>query len=370
LFLGMPPHFLEAWLALRVPDSRSKRGADISSQGRAPAGVEGMAMNQVRVGLLVAAAIFAVPLGAAAQPAKSDPAKAGDKPAGEKAAGDKAAGDQPTGDQPTGDQPTGDTGTGGDDGGGLADICKIDPKQCGTVDLKTAAARPLNPKMYAMQQRYILHQRRFELNPYFGLTMNDQFVAHPAIGLSVAYYITNWMGVGISGHYYLNSPSDFNFQTSRAARVGEPITEYQWNANANFIGVPAYGKFAGFGDFIFHYDFFLQGGIGATSTRPIAVVDPDNRTFDFTPRITFNVGGGLRIFFNRWLALTLQVQDYIFPEELENPLIAKGVDAQNKPKAQLASTWTSPDSSITNNVQAQIGLSFYLPPGVKYAKPK
>jgi outer membrane beta-barrel protein len=332
-----------------------------------------MAMNQVRVGLLVAAALVAVPVGAAAQP--SQPAKGGDDNAGQTGAGqtgDQTAGDQTGGDQTGGDQTGGDTGgeTGGDEGGGLADICKIDPKQCGTVDLKKAAARPLNPKMYAMQQRYILHQRRFELNPYFALTMNDQFVSHPGIGLSVAYYITNWMGVGLSGHYYFNSPSDFNFQTSRAARVGEPITEYQWNANANFIGVPAYGKFAGFGDFIFHYDFFLQGGIGATSTRPIAVVDPDNRTFDFTPRITFNVGGGLRIFFNRWLALTLQVQDYIFPEELENPAIAVGIDKNGKPNAQLDSTWTSPDTSITNNVQAQIGLSFYLPPGVKYSKPK
>lgn len=342
-----------------------------------------MAMNQVRVGLLVAAALVAMPLAAEAQPAKPQPAKAGDKAAGgDKASGDKAggdkaggdkaagAGDQAAGDQ--GDQPKGgDTGDEGGDQGGLADICKIDPKQCGTVDLKTAAARPLNPKMYAMQQRYILHQRRFEINPYAALTMNDQFVQHPGIGVALAYYIRNEIGVGVSGHYYFNQPSDFNFQTSRAARVGEPITEYQWNVNGNVIGVPAYGKFVAFGDFIFHYDFFLQGGLGATATRPRAVVDPDNRTFDYKPRFTGNIGGGLRIFFNRWLALTLQVQDYIFPEELENPAIATGLDKNNKPNAANPATWTDPaGSTVTNNVQAQIGLSFYLPPSVKYSKPK
>jgi len=43
--------------------------------------------------------------------------------------------------------PDGSDGGSGD--GGLADICKIDPKQCETVDLKYAAARPLNPRMYA-----------------------------------------------------------------------------------------------------------------------------------------------------------------------------------------------------------------------------
>ena len=369
-----------------------------------------MAMNQVRVGLLVAAALVTVPLvfqegEAAAQPAKG-PAKAGDKAGGDKAGGDKAGADKAGGDKAGGDKAGaqtgtdaatgGDTGdkTGGDQGGdqgdqgdqgGLADICKIDPKQCGSIDLKTAAARPLNPKMYAMQQRYILHQRRFEINPYFALTMNDQFVQHPGIGLGLAYYITNWLGVGVSAHYYFNTPSDFNFQTSRAGRVGEPITEYQWNANANVIGVPAYGKFVAFGDFIFHYDFFLQAGVGATATRPIAVVDPDNRTFSYKPRFTGNIGGGLRIFFNRWLALTLGIQDYIFAEELENPAIAQGrttsssgcVDGAGKALpagallAQCASTWVDPaGNSITNNVQAQIGLSFYLPPGVTYSKPK
>ena len=349
-------------------------------------------MNQARVGLLLAAALFAAPLNAAAQPAKSGaaaakPDKAGaDKAGGEKAGGDKsgaqtatgdqAGGDQPSGDQPAGDQPAGDQPAGdqptGENGeaSGVEELCKISG-DCPTIDWEKEAAKPLNPDMYAMQQRYVLHQKRVEINPYFALTMNDQFVSHPAAGLAINYYITNSIAVGVNGHIYGNTPSNFNFQTSRAARVGEPITEYQWNANANFTYVPAYGKFAGFGDFIFHYDLFLVGGVGATSTRPIAVVDPDNRTFSFTPRITFNVGGGLRIFFNRWLALTAEVRDYIFPEDLENPAIAAGNDARTgKPNAQKESTWLSPDTSITNNVQAQVGLSLFLPFSWEYHKPR
>ena len=118
-----------------------------------------------------------------------------------------------------------------------------------------------------------------------------------------------WIDVGVNGNWYqgLNSNQAFNLQTSRAARVGEPINEYQWNANANVTYVPAYGKFAGFGDFIFHYDFYVVGGVGAISTRPIAVIDPDYRTFDFKPKVDFRVGGGLRIFFNRWFAAMLEV---------------------------------------------------------------
>jgi outer membrane beta-barrel protein len=202
--------------------------------------------------------------------------------------------------------------------------------------------------------------------------MNDQFVSHPGPGLAINWYITNVLAVGINGNLYagLNSNSDFNFETSRAARVGEPVTEYQWNANFNFSYVPAYGKFAGFSDFIFHYDFYVVGGVGAISTRPIAVVDPDNRTFTFDPKLAFNAGGGLRIFFNRWFAAMLEVRDYIFFDKLENPQIADGLGANGKPKAQDSKTWFADGTSFTNNVQAQVGFSVFLPFTWEYRLPK
>jgi outer membrane beta-barrel protein len=219
--------------------------------------------------------------------------------------------------------------------------------------------------MYAVQQIYALRYHRFEVNLYGVQTLNDQFVGHPGGGLGVNWYISNVLAVGVNGNVYGNSVSSFNFQTSRSARVGLPITEYQWNANVNFSYVPAYGKFAGFGDFIFHYDFFVVGGVGAISTRPIAVVDPDNRVFDFVPKVDFRVGAGIRIFFNRWLSAVLEVSDYIFLDKLENPAVPNTIEeAQNK------DTWLDKSDSFTNNVQAQAGLSFFLPPTWEYRLPK
>jgi outer membrane beta-barrel protein len=340
-----------------------------------------MAMKQARVGLLVAAALVAMPVTALAQPKAAQPkAEAGnnskDKPGAAPAAGEAKEVNLEGADAPA-DGAT--TPVGGDapagEGSGLGDICVIDPAACPTIDMEKAANRDMNVKMYAVQQIYALRNHRFEVNPYFGITMNDQFVAHPGPGIAVNWYITNVLAVGVNGNFYagLNSNSAFNLQTSRAARVGEPITEYQWNANANFSFVPAYGKFAGFSDFIFHYDFFVLGGVGAISTRPIAVVDPDNRTFTFKPKVAFHVGGGLRIFFNRWLAATLEVSDYLFFDELENPrTAAQGIDPNTKkPFAQDTSTWLDPGgASFTNNVQAQVGLSVFLPFSWEYRLPK
>jgi outer membrane beta-barrel protein len=330
-----------------------------------------MAMNQARVGLLVAAALLAMPLTASAQPKpppKGAPApKAPGKDAGKTDAPinlDEPAPGAAAPDQPVAPAPGADAAPAGE---GLGDICKIDPSACPTIDMDKAAARPLHPQMYAVQQIYALRYHRFEINPYFGITLNDQFVSHPGPGVAVNWYLTNTVALGVNGNFYagLNANSSFNFETSRAARVGEPLTEYQWNANFNVTYVPIYGKFAGFGDFIFHYDVYVLGGVGAISTRPIAVIDPDNRTFTFKPKVNGHIGGGLRIFFNRWFAAMLEVSDYIFADELENPVVGKTLQQQQDP-----TTWLSPDLSLTNNVQAQLGVSIFLPFSWEYRLPK
>lgn len=331
-----------------------------------------MAMNKARVGLFIAAALVAAPLTASAEPQKKDPPKEINLDEEEQPAPTGTA----TGTEGAGDATTpveGGEGEGEGDTGGLGDICKIDPAACPSINMEEAAKRPISAEMYAVQQIYALRRFRFEINPYFGLTMNDQFVAHNGPGLALNFYVNNVMAVGVNGNFYaaLNAPSSFNFQTSRASRVGIPITEYAWNANANFTYVPAYGKFAGFGDFIFHYDLYVLGGVGAIASRPIAVVDPDNRTFEYKPRLSFHVGGGLRIFLNRWFAVVAELSDYIFVDELENPTIVKGRDpADNIPFAQKSSTWTSDQKPFTNNVQAQVGFSVFLPFSWEYRLPK
>lgn len=260
-----------------------------------------------------------------------------------------------------GEPAAGDEGD-GDEGGGS--ICEIDPSACPkAVDLKTAADRPLQAEVYAVQQAYVLRRHRFEINPYWGLTLNDQFVSHPGPGLALNFYISNVLAVGVNGNFYsgLNSDSEFNFQNRRAARVSNPINEYSWNANLNFTYVPIYGKFSTFSKFIFHYDIYAVAGVGMMSTRPIPVIDPDNRQFGYSPKIAFNAGVGLRIFFTRWLAANLELRDYIYPEKLESLTIA------NNPTDE--SLWTD-KTSITNHVQAQVGLSVFVPFSWRYKLPK
>ncbi|HEY6559613.1 MAG TPA: outer membrane beta-barrel domain-containing protein [Polyangiaceae bacterium] len=317
-------------------------------------------MNKSRIGLLAAALLCAFPASSFAQK-KGDAKKveAAEAPVDEGAAGEDAAGVEPV-EEPGGEELPGDV-PGGE---GLEDICKLDPAACPKLDMNKEAGRPLREQIYAVQQVFALRARRFELQPYWSFSLNDQFVAHPAPGLALNYYITNVLAVGINGNYYrpFNNDSEFNAQVRRAARVGVPLTEYDWGAALNFTYVPAYGKFAGFGDFIFHYDAYVVGGVGALSTRPIPVIDPEYRTFDFEPKLAFNAGLGLRIFFNRWFAAILEVRDYIFNDKLENIEV-------NATNPADKGDWLD-ETRLTNNVQAQLGVAIFIPFSFDYRLPK
>lgn len=252
----------------------------------------------------------------------------------------------------------------GGDESGLGDICKIDPEACPSLDLDKEAARNIKEPLFAVQQIYVLRVRRFEVAPYWGLTLNDQFVSHPGPGLALNYWITNVLAIGVNGNYYepFNADSEFNFQTRRAARIAVPLTEYQWGANLNFTYAPVMGKFAGFGDFIFQYDAYVVGGVGAISTRPIPVVDPDNRDFDFEPKLAFNAGLGIHVFFTRWFSVNLEVRDYIFNDQLEATTTEAG--EEDNPD-----TWLG-EKKLTNAVQAQLGVSIFFPFNFEYRLPK
>ncbi|MEZ4440299.1 MAG: outer membrane beta-barrel domain-containing protein [Polyangiaceae bacterium] len=326
-------------------------------------------LNSVLVALLVALGFALTPAESLAQPDGDDAADSDDDDAAGDDDDDAAGDDDDDDDGPVaGDD---DDDGGGEEPVGLDALCELDPDNCVRLNMEEYAARDVDAEMYAVQQIWALRKYRFELNPYFGATMNDQFVSHPAMGLGANFYVLDPLAIGVNGNFYqpFNSESDFNFQTSRAARVGQPLTEYSFNVNGNITYVPAYGKFAAFGDFIFHYDFYFLIGGGIISTRPIAVVDPDNRTFKYKIRPTWGFGGGMRIFFTRWLAAMLEIRDYMFLDELENPAIVPG-NGPNGPLAQDPSTWLSDGTNFTNHVQAQLGISVFLPFTWEYKLPK
>ncbi len=234
--------------------------------------------------------------------------------------------------------------------------------------------------IYAVQRIYALRNHRFEINPSANFSLNDPYVQHTGFGLSLNYWISNVLAVGLTGVFFqgLNTTSDVNYFVGRSAELVVPINEYQLAAAVNFSYVPLYGKFSMFNRFIFHWDMYLTAGVGIMRTRPIAAVDPEVRSFDWNTRILFDAGIGFRVFVSPSVAITTELRNFIYPELLENTstnLPETGMGANGQLTTTCArcrrnpANWTS-ESALTDNVMLSVGLTVFLPFSVTYHLPK
>ena len=239
----------------------------------------------------------------------------------------------------------------------------------------------LQEEIYAVQQIYALRNHRFEINPSANFSLNDPFVSHTGFGLSMNYWISNVLAVGVTGVFFqgLNATSDVNYFVGRSAELVVPINEYQLAAAVNFSYVPLYGKFSMFNRFIFHWDMYLTAGVGIMRTRPIAAVDPEVRSFDWNTRILFDAGLGFRVFLSRSVAITAELRNFIYPELLENTSTNLPETGSNTPGGPILANcntcrrnqanWTS-ESALTDNVMLSVGLTVFLPFSFSYHLPK
>ena len=221
-------------------------------------------------------------------------------------------------------------------------------------------------EIYAVQQIYALRINRVEVAPSLAFTINDPYVSHPAFGLGVNYWFTNVLAVGANFLWYqgLESESDLNFFVRRSTRLAVPITQWQMGAHLNFTYVPLYGKFAMFNKWIFQWDAYLIGGVGFMRTRPVPVIDPEIRQFDYDMRVAFNAGLGFRIFVSRWLSVFTEFRDYAYLERFENLQVALGEERLDE------STWFADSTTFTNNTTVQVGVTIFFPFTFEYKLPK
>ena len=260
-------------------------------------------------------------------------------------------------------------GEGGEDGAGDGDIIgdlaatEQPVEETGDHPARTAEARE---EIFAVQQIYALRINRVELSPSYAQTLNDPFVSHAAVALGLNYWWTNVLAIGVNFLWYegLESESDLNFNVRRSTRLAVPVSAYQFGAHLAFTYVPLYGKFAMFNEFIFQWDAYIVGGVGIMRTRPVPVVDPEIRNFDYDIRVAFNLGVGIRVFVSRWLAVFGEIRNYMYLEQLEALGVALGEARFNR------DTWTQDSPAFTSNVTVHLGLTFFFPFEFEYNLPR
>ena len=207
-------------------------------------------------------------------------------------------------------------------------------------------------------QKSFLKNGRFELEPYTGVTINDNLIRHYAFGAEINYFLTDALGVGVEGQYFQPQPLDRYHLTPQQHWRVPTANKYLWEAALNFSYIPMYGKFAVFNKGVVHWEGWVAAGVGVGQSE-VLPRDPANKAFtNFL--IEPNVGGGLRFFVFDWLSLHFGIRDYIFLDKFENA---------NRPGGGMQTASQAKDraeSQLINNVLVTAGVSFWFPLGFHY----
>jgi len=203
-----------------------------------------------------------------------------------------------------------------------------------------------------------LKQKRTELYPFVGTTMNDNMVRHYTVGGELAYYLTDVLAVGVEGLYYVRAFREPFDLVARQARRLPTVNEYNWSAALNFHYVPVYGKFAILDRKLVTWEVAFTAGIGAGQSE---VIPRDTKFPGFTNFLIMpNVGANMRFFLAKWLTINIGVRDYLFLDKFEPVNRDIGMNATAEQAKENA------DSQLINNVMFQIGVSFWLPTSFEY----
>jgi outer membrane beta-barrel protein len=217
-------------------------------------------------------------------------------------------------------------------------------------------------------------KRRIELMPQVGLTINDPFVRHWAVGAEVNYWLTNRMAIGINGTAF------FGARTSQYDRIrfqeGLLLTANKtlWQASVDYLYEPFYGKIALFNRLLLHWETYVQIGGGAIHTQNI----PRFQVIHPTPynHITgqVNVAAGVRYYIQNldWFSVNLGVRTFGFFDAYEPQNRGVGNTGDDPrlddPKTAYAAAKEVPlGERLAFNVLFFVGVSFYLPPKFDYS---
>lgn len=226
-----------------------------------------------------------------------------------------------------------------------------------------------------VQRQRMLKKKRFELQPQFGITVNDPYVRHYTVGVQADYWLTNRMALGLVGTGLIGAKTPRYDNIRRQEGLLLTANQVLWMANLNFTYNFMYGKIAIFNRALLHWEAGASIGGGVMQTRVIPRYEALHEPFsNFT-------GGGVLGFHSRtylprvnWLAFDLGVRYWLFADRLEpdqrgpDTAPGTGVDDPTLDPADGAKEASTPQ--LAHNVTFFLGVSFFFPTSFEYTTPR
>jgi outer membrane beta-barrel protein len=203
--------------------------------------------------------------------------------------------------------------------------------------------KKFDDKIHVVQPKPVLQKGRFELQPKFGMSLNDAINTSVMAGVSANYHILESLYVGGLFEWYdfggtLGGESNTFEIVSTQTRTDADAAVINYMAGLELGYVPIYGKFAFLNSGIVYYDVAVT--LGGAFINGESVLTP-------TAQNTFGglIGINGRAFLTKWLALNVFLRDTIYMADLQGQ-----------------------SGALTNVVMTGLGVSFYLPTTFEYTE--
>lgn len=187
---------------------------------------------------------------------------------------------------------------------------------------------------------------RVQTSLMFSTEMVTKFVEGLGVYAGVQYSFSDLLAVGLSGGYFFSGETNIMDEV-RAQAPGEPtltdLYQFNWTGGADVMLVPIYGKMSFASEFDPAFDLYFIGGGGVAGTkRKLGEASGGGSRSKIAP--VFNVGLGLRFYFNKLLAIRLEFRDFFYPDP-----------GSGDPEAQTPGNEVG---GLTTHLQLQLGLQF------------
>lgn len=205
-----------------------------------------------------------------------------------------------------------------------------------------AAESAIHDDLPAVRGKVLLHDERHAVSPVFGMTLGDPYVRNVMLGGSWRYYLQGWLGVGADVLGGVGLDTDLADQISSEIGLTTPgfeleATDLRLLANAALELVPLDGKLMVLGDKLLRLDLHAQVGFG------MALVSGEGR-IDDQVSIMPMFGAGIRVFPEPWIAIGLDLRDYVIKRTLA-----------------IRKDGSVPGEAFGHNVLVGVSVAFFLP---------
>jgi outer membrane beta-barrel protein len=250
----------------------------------------------------------------------------------------------------------------------------------------------------AVRHMRIYRDGRFQIQPSFGVTINDSYARSMFVGVQLGYHFTDWLGLQAFFNYDVYSPAtgltdqissrgvtaDVNrLSLPSPAGFKDQIGKINYLAGLQATFIPLRGKLSLFQALFVDTDFYLFGGVAFAGVEERADVlhsasAPNpclNARMTTQPcldtqsarasrmAIAPTFGVGLSMYFTNYMAMTLEYRAFPFKWN------TSGTDERGLNKERVSdNSGEFPDGQINEadrifqfNQMFTLGLAFYLP---------